>query len=127
MVRTLGKCFHPNTIIKLKSGEKTKICDLELGAELIDGSIIESVMKINNRDKSICYYEIIGENNEQIYVTGSHYVFDKKNNHFIQVENYEKAKKTDITDDWFSCVITNTHNIPISGEIFWDWEDWRLH
>ncbi len=23
----------------------------------------------------------------------------------------------------FSCLITNTHKIPIGKELFWDWED----
>ena len=62
-------------------------------------------------------------NNEDIYVTGSHLVFDKKQNKFIKVENYSKAEKTIFKTDWFSCLITSNHTIPINNEIFWDWED----
>ena len=124
MVRALGKCFHPETKLKLYNGEIKFMKDLDLGDVLEDGAIVESLLKIDNKYNKYCFYSIPnGENEEPIVVTGSHLVFDNKLNKFIKVENYEKSSKTNIIGEWFSCIITNTHNIKIGEEIFWDWED----
>jgi len=122
LVRALGKCFHPFTYIKLKNGESKCMKDIDLGDILEDGSIVESVMKIDNKKEQIPFYSINTENGD-ILVTGSHLVFDKEKNTFIKVQDYKKAILTDIKFDWFSCLITDTHKIPIKDEIFWDWED----
>jgi hypothetical protein len=118
MVRALGKCFHPWTRIKLKDGTFKLMGDLDLGDILEDGSVVESVMKIDNKKQRLPFYTV-----GDILVTGTHLVFDKDKNAFVKVENYAGAKLTDITYDWFSCLITDTHRIPIGDEIFWDWED----
>lgn len=124
LVRALGKCFHPNTKIKLKNGNIKNMKDIDLGDILEDDSIVESVLKIDNKKNPIYFYTIPnGVNRENILVTGSHLVFDKNSNEFIKVENYKIAQATNITYDWFSCLITDTHKIPIGNEIFWDWED----
>jgi hypothetical protein len=125
LVRALGKCFYPHTIIKLANGGEKCIKDIDLGDVLEDGSIVESVMKIDNKREKIPLYVIKGEgvHDNDIYVTGSHLVFDKKSKNFIQVKNYSKAVLSNIETDWFSCLITSNHKIPIGNEIFWDWED----
>ena len=126
MVRALGKCFHPNTKIKLKNGDIKFIKDIDLGEILEDGSIVESTMKIDNKNNPVPLYVIknAGVNNEDIYVTGSHLVYDSTTNKLILVKNYNKAElSTDTQTEWFSCLITNTHNIKIGSELFWDWED----
>jgi hypothetical protein len=56
-------------------------------------------------------------------VTGSHLILDKKTKKYIQVENYDKAIKTEIMIEWFSCLITSDNKIVIGSETFWDWED----
>ena len=122
LVRALGKCFHPLTEVKLKNGQFKCMKDIDLGDILEDGSIVESVMKIDNKKEPIPFYSINTKNGD-ILVTGSHLVFDKENNTFIKVQDYKKATLTDIKFDWFSCLITDTHKIPIKDEIFWDWED----
>ena len=125
MVRALGKCFYPHTIVKLKDGTIKAMKDIDLGDVLEDGSIVESVMKIDNKREPIPLYIIkdSGVNGESIYVTGSHLVFDKKTNAFIKVCNYDKATKSNVETDWFSCLITSNHKIIIGNETFWDWED----
>jgi hypothetical protein len=125
MVRALGKCFYPDTNIKLKDGTIKAMKNIDLGDILEDGSIVESVMKIDNKKEPIPLYVIEnnGVNGESIYVTGSHLVFDKIQQKFIKVENYSKAKISNLKTDWFSCLITDTHNIQIGNELFWDWED----
>jgi len=125
LVQALGKCFYPHTMVKLLNGNIKAIKDIDLGDVLEDGSIVESVMKIDNKREKIPLYLIKGEgvNNDDIYVTGSHLVFDKEKNKFIKVENYKKAILSDFHTDWFSCLITSNHKIPIGSELFWDWED----
>jgi len=122
LVRALGKCFHPLTFVKLQNGEFKYMKDIDLGDILEDGSIVESVMKIDNKKEPIPFYSINTKNGD-ILVTGSHLVFDKEKNSFIKVQDYKKAVLTDIQFEWFSCLITDTHKIPIKDEIFWDWED----
>jgi hypothetical protein len=125
MVRALGKCFHPNTKIKLQNGEIKMIKDIDLGDILEDGSIVETTMKIDNRKEQIPLFVIqnTGVNGEDIYVTGSHLVYDSISKLFVPVENYKSKICSEIKTEWFSCLITNTHNIKIGSEIFWDWED----
>ena len=125
MVRVLGKCFHPETKLKLQNGKIVFMKDINLGDILENGSIVESVMKIDNKREPTPLYSInnAGVNKESIYVTGFHLVFNKEQNEFVKVENYPKAKLSPIQTDWFSCLITNDHKIQIGSEIFWDWED----
>jgi hypothetical protein len=125
MVRALGKCFNPLNKIKLLNGNVVFMKDINLGDVLQNGSIVESVMQINNKTNPEPLYIIknSGVNNEDIYVTGSHLVFDKMQNKFIKVKNAPWAIKTDIILDWFSCFITSDHKIQIGNQTFWDWED----
>jgi len=125
LVRALGKCFHPETKIKLNDGNIKSMKDIILGDILEDGSIVEAVMMIDNRKEKLPFYSIKNTlyENENILVTGSHLVFDVNKSKFIKVENYKKATLTNITHDYFSCLITDKHRIKIGDEIFWDWED----
>jgi hypothetical protein len=125
MVRALGKCFYPLNKIKLQNGNVVFMKDVVLGDVLQNGSIVESVMQINNKTNLEPLYVLRqdGVNNEHIYVTGTHLIFDKIHNKFIKVSDSSLADKTDIIIDWFSCFITSDHKIQIGNHIFWDWED----
>ena len=125
MVKALGKCFHPDTKLKLQNGNIKAIKNIDLGDILENGSIVESVMKIDNKNSTIPLYVIKDEgvNKENIYVTGSHLVFNIITQKFCKVEKYYKSLKTTKQTEWFSCLITNDHKIQIGNEIFWDWED----
>jgi hypothetical protein len=122
LVRALGKCFDPYTYIKLKDGTIKHMKDVNLGDVLEDGSLVEAVLTISNKKELQPFY-LIKDEQLEILVTGSHLVFDKEKNSFVKVENYSNAKLTDKVSDVFSCLITDTHRIPIGNEIFWDWED----
>jgi hypothetical protein len=125
LVRALGKCFYPNTIVKLQNGETKAMKDIDLGDILENGAIVESVMKIDNKKERNPLYVIYkgGVNEENIYVTGSHLVFDKKKDKYVKVENYAEAVLSKVETEWFSCLITSNHTIPIGSQLFWDWED----
>jgi hypothetical protein len=125
LVKALGKCFHPETKIKLQNGNIVSIKDINLGDVLENGSIVEATMKLDNKINQIPLYIINSEgvDGENIYVTGSHLVLDKTSNKYVKVENYVKAVTTEIVIDWFSCLITSDHKIVVGSETFWDWED----
>jgi len=122
---SLGKCFYPETKIKLKNGNIVSIKDINLGDILENNSVVYSTMKIdnkNNRENLYCIKER-GINGDNINVTGSHLVFDESKNKFVKVSEYHKAVISKVKTDWFSCLITSDHKIKIGSEIFWDWED----
>jgi hypothetical protein len=124
LVRALGKCFYPETRIKLMNGNIKPIQDLELGDVLENGSIVDAVMKIDNKREPEDIYRIPGNGiDDDIYVTGSHLVFDKNLNTWITVDKYIKSEKSKIKIDWLTCLITSDHRIKIGDELFWDWED----
>jgi len=126
MVKALGSCFHPETIVKLKNGNIQSMKELNLGDILENGSKVIAVMKIDNSDNDSLYkLEGRGVNNSDIYVTGSHLVYDKNKMKYIEVKNYSPAIKQDIEKtSWFSCLITDDHLIKLGQEQFWDWEDY---
>jgi hypothetical protein len=128
-VSKIGKCFHPHTLVQLQNSEIKYMKDLDLGDILKNGSTIESIMKIDNKKNAIPFYVIKGAgiNGTDIYVTGSHYIYDNTSGSFIPVEKYSKAKLvSDVTSDWFSCLITSDHKIKIGNETFWDWDDYLI-
>tara|TARA_R110002049_G_scaffold199036_1_gene369052 strand:+ start:424 stop:1176 length:753 start_codon:yes stop_codon:yes gene_type:complete len=109
-----GRCFAPETPIQLENGKTSMIKNLKLGDTLINGSVVEAVMRIKNYNDP--YYKI-----GDIHVTGSHYV--KHGTKYVQVKNLPTAERTEKIDDVVSCLVTNDHKIPVGGEMFWDWED----
>jgi len=127
-VAGIGKCFNPYTLVELENRQLKYMKDLDLGDVLKNGSIVESVMKINNKNNSIPLYVIkgCGAYGNDIYVTGSHFVYDNDSNKFIKVENYSNATISEVKSDWFSCLITSDHKIQIGSETFWDWDDYLI-
>jgi len=125
ITKKLGSCFNPCTKVRLKNGDIFLMKDLPLGEELEDGSIIISVMKILNNE---ALYKISGGVNEDdIYVTGSHFVYCKKQQKFIQVKYYDEAQEqSNIECEWVSSLITSKNRIQIGNQLFWDWEDDEL-
>ena len=109
-----GRCFAPETPIQLENGKTSMIKNLKLGDTLINGSVVEAVMRIKNYNDP--YYKI-----GDIHVTGSHYV--KHGTKYVQVKNLPTAERTEKIDDVVSCLVTNDHKIPVGKEMFWDWED----
>jgi len=122
MVRALS-CFHPETKIRQKNGTVTQIQDIPLGSILENGSKVFAVMKIDNSGEDL--YKIKGGvESEDIYVTGTHYIFDSELKKFINVNKCKYAEKVDKNiPEWYSCLITTDSTIKIGEHLFWDWED----
>jgi hypothetical protein len=126
MIQKVGKCFHPETKIRLKSGSVVCMKDVKAGDILVNGSIVVATMQIDNSKSQDPFYKIKEEsiNGGFIYVTGSHMVHDNEVGKFVRVEEYKQAQLTDEKHKWFSCLITSDHKIQIGDTLFWDWEDY---
>jgi hypothetical protein len=125
MVRALGgNCFQPETKIKLMNGKIVSMKDLNLGDILENGSRVHALMKIDNKFNEK-YYVIPkkGVDESDIYVTGTHMIFNNLLNKYVEVKDHPEATQTDVTDNWFSSIITDDHKIKIGKKNFWDWED----
>jgi hypothetical protein len=122
-------CFHPDTLIQKEDGTFSKIEDIKLGDVIKNNSRVIAVLKINNLSpdkkfiKKFYKFEKEGEDEQDIYVTGCHLVFDNESNDFIKVKNHKKSVKTEESNEYFTCLITSNHIITIGNYIFHDWED----
>ena len=122
MVQALS-CFHPQTKLRLKNGKIVCIQDVPLGSVLENGGKVFAVMKLDNSGEPL--YKIKGGvDNEFIYVTGSHFIYDKKLNKFIKVSESDIAtREENIKVEWYSSLLTTDNKIQIGDHVFWDWED----
>lgn len=123
LVRALGGCFSPETVVELRNGKRVLMKNLELGDVLKNGSIVHTVMKINNtHDEPFYKFNKSNDNEHDIYVTGTHMIQYKDK--FIKVKNHPDAiLQTTPNAKWFSCLITSDHKIALEKYVFWDWED----
>ena len=126
-----SSCFHPETKLRLQSGKYISISDVQIGDVLINGSRVRATMKIENPGNETMYRflsDTVSTSDKYIYVTGSHYIYSKNQNKFVRVDQHEDATKVeeDPKLEWFSCIITDDHKIPIGKYTFWDWEDHLL-
>lgn len=120
---SLDLCFHPDTLIKLQNGTTISMKNLNLNDVLEDGTVVFSIMKISNAFKSPLYCIENGTNNSNIYVTGSHDIWDKDTQKFIQVQHSSVSKiQNIIKSDELVSLITSTGKIPLGIHIFGDWE-----
>jgi hypothetical protein len=125
LVRAIGSCFHPDTMITLANGECVKMGDAPLGVELMGGGKIFASLKIDNPKREPLYK--IKSKTRDIYVTGEHFIFDKDNKKWTQVKDYKYAEiQNNLVIEYFSCLITTNRRIKIDDELFWDWEDDEL-
>jgi len=137
LVRAL--CFHPETQLDLKNGNKVSMKDVELNSILKNGTRVLSVMKISNLDENGTIIEkmyrvkrYIKNNNDNdnddndddyILVSGSHLIYNPDSKQFVQVKDLPNSEISQVDCDVLSCLITSNHTIPIGDWIFHDWED----
>lgn len=135
LVRAL--CFHPNTQLKLQSGEITAMKDLPLNSILANGTRVCAVMQISNLDekgaivekmyrvKNVYNVKNVNNKSSDILVSGSHLIYDPALEDFIHVKDLAPAaaEMAEVDCEVLSCLITSDHTIPIGDWIFHDWED----
>lgn len=120
-------CFLPTTKVKLQNGEILFMKDIQPGSILENGSKVLATMNLDNSHGEPLY--IIkngGVNNEDIYVTGSHFILYNKK--YILVKDFPKAiLQNTISSPNYASLITSDHTIQIGQYTFWDWEDDELY
>ena len=122
-------CFAPTTKVMLLSGEIIELKDVEIGDVLKDKTVVYATMKIKNTDEQgnliSQMYRLpnMGENNEDILVTGGHLIKNRENESYFYVSKHPLSVPLDEKWEQLICLITNTHTIPIGEDIFGDWED----
>ena len=109
-------CFCKNTILTLKNKTKKYIYELEIGDELVDGSIITGLFKMSAFEQEM--YKI-----NNITITGNHRVYHSE----LGLIPTEKHPKSTYIDDYREpfvyCINTNTKRIKLGKLIFSDWDD----
>lgn len=110
----LSYCFDPDTPVELMDGRVVAMKDVQVGEVLHDGSVVEGVMSFVNRP-DVQLYELNG-----VTVSGKHKVFHDK---WIYVEEHPDAIPSSKQLDRLSCLITNSHHIPLNGLQFSDYEE----
>jgi len=118
MVRALGHCFYPMTIVQMNNGKRKLIKDVKIGEYLDGNNKVIGIMQILPEEEELMEFD-------GIYITGSHYILYEGN--WIQIKNHPMAKKqSDIVSLYYVCLITENHTIRIGKHLFYDWEDWRI-
>lgn len=119
-------CFHPNTILYLCGNQEKAIKDIKIGDKLIDGTIVEATMQIRPREHERMYTLWDDINKRNIWVTGSHYYYDKTYRKWQKVENHPKAVHQFEFNmsliPHLCCLVTNNGTISIGNHLFSDWE-----
>ena len=131
-------CFHPDTKLKLKSGEILRMKDIPLNSILQNGTQVYATMQISNLDEKGAImekmYKVKRKENEKekekekekdddILVSGSHLIYDPNTKQFVHVKDLPSSELSEINCEVLSCLITSDHTIPIGEWIFHDWED----
>jgi hypothetical protein len=119
-INTTNSCFYSNTPILLKNKMTKPIKDIKIDDVLFKNILVLGVLKLK---KTEAFYKIKSDEND-IFVTGSHLIFNKSIENFEPVNNYKDAVLCDKKgEDYVYCLITSNHLIPVDNLLFHDWED----
>jgi len=121
VVRVMGSCFLPDTLVQLYDGSIKKIKDIQQGDMLINGAIVEETIHLKNTTNETFYTFSQGVNDSQILVTGSHYIFDEEKNKYVLVKDYGTNGINGIECIDLCCLVTNNHTIPLGKYLFYDY------
>lgn len=122
LVKAIGSvCFSGKTILQLQNKEFCEIKNLKVGDKLYDGTQVLGKLELFNKNNEKLYK--IKADKQEIFVTGDHFVLNKKSNKYVKVKHFDKSEETNIIEDKYFNLITDNHTIPIENYIFWDWED----
>ena len=122
MIKSMGSCFHPQTMLTLQDGTQCAMESVPVGTTLVDGGNVFAVLKVNNAKQEPLY------NIRGVLVTGEHWIMKRPSvtPEWEQVKNCPDARKTDVILPYFSCLITTNRRIVVGECVFWDWEDDEL-
>ena len=123
----IGHCFAGTTKMRLQNGIIKCIQDIQIGDVLVGDITVVATMIILNVHNEPFYLVPGGVDNDPIYVSGTHYIYNRSLKQYNIVELLDIAKQTDIISHKMYCVITSNNLIPIGEHIFWDWEDFKIN
>lgn len=115
-------CFDGYNELNTKNRGRVLFKDLRLGDVLTDGSVVNALFEIDNRDRRYKIYELHG-----IRVTDCHYVMYQ--NKWIKVEEHPFARLISPIEllkykvDTLYCVNTSKKRIIMDDCLFSDWDD----
>ncbi len=113
-------CFYHNTLITMKDNTVKPISEINVNDILVKDILVLGVLKLKKTDP---FYKIKSDRND-VFVTGSHLIFNKEIGNFEPVNHYKDAELSDIKEEeYVYCLITSNHLIPVDNLLFHDWED----
>lgn len=121
-------CFLPDTPVSMDDGttkqiQNVRVDDVLRGGIAVTGTLCLKGNKGDPDPDNALYRVRCRELGCWIYVTGTHFIFDKELEAFIRVCDHKGSERTDMEVDRLTCLITKNHHIPIGELLFWDWED----
>ena len=119
MKKIRSSCFYCNTPILLNDKTSKPIDEINVNDVLLNNILVLGVLKLKKTEP---FYKIKSNDND-IFVSGSHLIFNKEFGNFEKVENHKNAVLSDINEEFVYCLITSNHLIPIDNLLFHDWED----
>lgn len=126
MVKSIGSCFHPNTLVTLHDGRTVAMKNIVPGTIMEDGAVVHAVMQVANLEKAPFYMMPGGAGGSSVYVTGEHFVYCKELKRWIQVKDAVNSGASNYVEDMLTCLITTNRRIRLGRLTFWDWEDDEL-
>ena len=115
-IKSASYCFDEDTEILLRSGEKKKIKDLNIGEELaIDGKIT-GLIKLSSKDQTM--YKL-----RNTIISGSHSYLDE-NGEINYIRNHPESIMIDTYyKPFIYCINTESKYIHIDNITFFDWDE----
>lgn len=115
-IKSASYCFDEDTEILLKSGEKKKIKNIDIGDELVIDGKITGLIKLSSKEQHM--FKI-----NNVIVSGSHSYLDENGEikyvrhhpESIMIENYYKP--------YIYCINTESKFIHIDNITFFDWDE----
>lgn len=109
-------CFGKDTKIKMKNKDKKRICDINPGEELYDGSLVTAVIKSNAYGQE--FYKL-----NNIIVTGKHKVYHNTLGWMYVDKHPNSIYIDDYNEPYVYCINTTNKLIQINNTIFCDWDE----
>lgn len=119
MKKIRKSCFYHDTPILLKDKTSKPISNINVNDILNKDILVLGILKLKKTEP---FYKIKSDKND-VFVTGSHLIFNTDIGNFETVENHKNAELSDIKEEFVYCLITSNHLIPIDNLLFHDWED----
>jgi hypothetical protein len=110
-------CFDPATEVEVVGRGPTPMSEVKVGEVLQGQHTVEGVMRMTSSGTDV--YDLDG-----VLVSGYHKVYFSEGNEWIYVKDHPRARLvTDYASPELVCLITDTHEIPVAGLRFVDYEE----